>query len=219
LDLKSLLVYFIIFLTLFASALYLSVAIFGDHGLQLVEGQTEDESTDLVHNESQELISKTSLQQFRSSLSGIVNQSLILTKSYQDEIGKWRSNQYDNSTLISITDSYVPKFENLVNSAQNMTFPKDYKNIHDALVNSLKSETDSYKHFRNYLVSGNKTEDEISTDLLTKALQYEMIYSEFLSKTLPNSGQMNDTVNYISSVPSGLMSYYDRLFLQCSYCH
>ncbi len=208
---KSLLVYFIIFLTLFTSALYLSVAIFSDHGLQLVEGQTEGESTDSVHNESQELISKTSLQQFRSSLSGIVNQSLILTKSYQDEIGKWRSNQYDNSTLISITDSFVPKFVNLVNSAQNMTFPKDYKNIHDALVNSLKSETDSYKHFRNYLVSGNKTEDEISTDLLTKALQYEMIYSEFLSKPLPNSGQMNDTVNYISSVPSGLMSYYDGL--------
>jgi hypothetical protein len=208
LDLKSLLVYFIIFLALFISALYLSAAKFGDHGLQLVKGQKQGEITDSVHNESQGLISKTSLQQFRSSLSGIVNQSLILTQSYQDEIGKWMSHQYDNSTFVSITDSYIPKFENLVNSAQNMTFPKDYKNIHDALVNSLKSETDSYKHFRNYLVSGNKTEDEISTDLLTKALQYEMIYSEFLSKPLPNSGQINATVNYISSVPSGLMSYY-----------
>jgi hypothetical protein len=192
-DLKSLLVYFIIFLTLFSSALYLSIAMFGDHGLQLAKGQTEGESTDSIHNETQALISKTNLQQFRSSLSGIVNQSLILTKSYQDEIGKWMSHQYDNSTLISITDSFVPKFENLVNSAQNVTFPKDYKNIHDALVNSLKSETDSYKHFRNYLVSGNKTEDEISTDFLTKALQYEMIYSEFLSKPLPNSAQTNDT--------------------------
>jgi hypothetical protein len=209
LDLKSLLAYFIIFLALFTSALYLSVEKFGDHGLQLVEGQTKGETMDSVNNESQDLISKTSLQQFRSSLSGIVNQSLILTQSYHTEIGKWMSHQYDNSTFVSITDSYIPKFENLVNSAQNMTFPKDYKNIHDALVNSLKSETDSYKHFRNYLVSGNKTEDEISTDLLTKALQYEMIYSEFLSKPLPNSGQMNDTVNYISSVPSGLMSYYD----------
>jgi hypothetical protein len=189
-------------LALFISALYLSAAKFGDHGLQLVEGQTEGETSDSVHNGSQELISQTSLQEFRSSLSGIVNQSLILTKSYQDEIGKWRSNQYDNSTIIAITDSFVPKFVNLVNSAQNMTFPRDYKNIHDALVNSLKSETDSYKHFRNYLVSGNKTEDEISTDLLTKALQYEMIYSEFLSKPLPNSGQMNATVNYLSSVPS-----------------
>ena len=205
---KSLLAYFIIFFSLFTLALYLSVAIFSDHGLQLVQGQTEGETMNTVHNASQSLISNTSLQQFRSSLSGIVNQSLSLTKSYQDEIGKWRSNQYDNSTIISITDSYVPKFENLVNSAQNLSFPKDYKNIHDALVNSLKSETDSYKHFRNYLVSGNKTEDKISTDLLTKALEYEMTYSEFLSMPLPNSGQMNNTVNFISSVPSGLMGYY-----------
>ena len=206
---KLLLVYFIIFLALFISALYLSAAKFGDHGLQLVEGQTKGGTMDSVNNESQDLISKTNLQQFRSSLSGIVNQSLILTKSNQDEIGKWRSNQYDNSTIISITDSFVPKFVNLVNSAQNMTFPKDYKNIHDALVNSLKSETDSYKHFRNYLVSGNKTENEISIDLLSKAWQYEMTYSKFLSNPLPNFGQMNDTVNYISNVPSGLTSYYD----------
>ena len=177
--------------------------------MQLVEGQTKGGTMDSVNNESQGLISKTSLQQFRSSLSGIVNQSLILTKSYQDEIGKWKSNQYDNSTIISITDSFVPKFVNLVNSAQNMTFPKDYKNIHDALVNSLKSETDSYKHFRNYLVSGNKTENEISIDLLSKAWQYEMTYSKFLSMPLPNSGHMNDTATYVSSVRSGLMSYYD----------
>jgi len=211
LDLKSLLGYFIIFLALFSSALYLSVAKFGDHGLQLVEGQTKGETMDSVNNESQDLISKTSLQQFRSSLSGIVNQSLILTQSYQAEIGKWMSHQYDNSTFVSITDSYIPKFENLVNSAQNMTFPKDYKNIHDALVNSLKSETDSYKHFRNYLVSGNKTENEISIDLLSKAWQYEMTYSKFLSMPLPNSGHMNDTVTYVSSVRSGLMSYYDGL--------
>jgi hypothetical protein len=202
LDLKSLLAYFIIIWALFSSALYLSAAKFGDHGVHLVEGQTKGETMDSGSNESQDLISKTSLQQFRSSLSGIVNQSLILTKSYQDEIGKWMSHQYDNSTIIAITDSFVPKFVNLVNSAQNMTFPQENKNIHDALVNSLKSETDSYKHFRNYLVSGNKTENEISTDLLTKALQYEMIYSEFLSNPLPNSGQMNATVNYMSSVPS-----------------
>ena len=167
---KSLLAYFIIFFSLFTLALYLSVAIFSDHGLQLVQGQTEGETMNTVHNASQSLISNTSLQQFRSSLSGIVNQSLRLTNSYQDEIGKWRANQYDNSTIISITDSYVPKFENLVHSAQDLSFPKYYKNIHDALVNSLKSETDSYKHFRNYLVSGNKTEDKILNRFINKSV-------------------------------------------------
>lgn len=44
------------------------------------------------------------MQDFRASLNLIVNQSQNLTKSYQDEIGKWRANQYDNSTLISVTD-------------------------------------------------------------------------------------------------------------------
>ncbi|HEX9320478.1 MAG TPA: hypothetical protein VF884_16215 [Nitrososphaeraceae archaeon] len=135
------------------------------------------------------VLSQTNFQEFRTSLSAIVNQSQTLTKSYQDEIGKWRTNQYDNSTTISITDSFVPKFENITNTAQNMTYPNDYKYVHDALVNSLKSETESYQHFRNYLASGNKTEDEISTDLLTNALQYEIIYSRFLSMPLPPSGQ------------------------------
>ena len=135
------------------------------------------------------VLSQTNLQEFRSSLSAIVNQSQALTKTYQDEIGKWRSNQYDNATMISITDSFIPEFENITNAAKNMTYPNDYKHVHDALVNSLKSETESYKHFRNYLVSGNKTEDEISTDLLTSALKYEMIYSRFLSMSLPTSGE------------------------------
>jgi hypothetical protein len=133
--------------------------------------------------------SEIDLQDFRSSLSNIVNQSQSLTKSYQDEVGKWMSHQYDNSTFISITDSYIPKFENLVNSAQNLTYPTDYKYVYDALVNSLQSETDSNKHFRNFLQSGNKTENQISIDLLSKAWQYEMTYSKFLSTPLPNSSQ------------------------------
>jgi len=129
--------------------------------------------------------SETDLQDFRTSLSNIVNQSQSLTKSYQDEIGKWMAHQYDNSTFISITDSYILKFENLVKSAQNLTYPTDYKYVHDALVNSLKSETDSNKHYRNFLQSGNKTEDQISIDLISKAWQYEMVYSRFLSNPLP----------------------------------
>jgi len=35
----------------------------------------------------------------------------------------------------------------LVHPARIMTYPEDYKYVHDALVNSLSFETDSYKHF------------------------------------------------------------------------
>jgi len=133
--------------------------------------------------------SQPSIQDFRSSLGLLVNQSQYLTKSYHDEIGKWTSGKYDIYTLISSTDSFLPKFENLIISAKDMIYPREYKYIHEALVNSLEFETDSYRHFRNYLVSGNMTEDEISTDLLSLAFQYEQIYSKFLSVPNPNSHQ------------------------------
>ena len=124
---------------------------------------------------------QTSIEDFKDSLNNLVRQSQHLTKSYHDEIGKWRMHQYDNYTLAYITDTFIPKFENLTNIARIMTYPEDYKYVHDALVNSLSFETDSYKHFREYLLSGNITEDEISNKLFSRAFEYEQIYSEFLS--------------------------------------
>jgi hypothetical protein len=141
--------------------------------------------------------SQSDLKHFRSTLSHIVNESQQLTKSYQDEIRKWTSGQYDNYTLISITDSYLPKFDNLISNAKNMIYPIEYKYVHEALVNSLNSETESYRHFRDYLASGNKTEDDVSTDLLSKAFQYEQIYSKFLSVPFPTPDQnVTKRINY-----------------------
>ena len=141
--------------------------------------------------------SQSDLEYFRSALSHIVNESQQLTKSYQDEIRKWTSGQYDNYTLISITDSFLPKFDTLISNAKNMIYPNEYKYVHEALVNSLSSETESYRHYRDYLVSGNKTEDDLSTDLLSQAFQYEQIYSKFLSMPLPNPLQnLTKRINY-----------------------
>ena len=126
---------------------------------------------------------QTSIEDFKDSLNNLVHQSQHLTKSYHDEIGKWRMHQYDNYTLAYITDTFIPKFENLTNIARIMTYPEDYKYVHEALVNSLSFETDSYRHFREYLLSGNITEDEISNKLFSRAFEYEQIYSEFLSTT------------------------------------
>ena len=135
-----------------------------------------------VFNKGIIAFSQSDDQNFRLDLNNIVNKSQALTKNYQNEIGKWTKHQINNATLISITDSYIPKFVDLTNLARNITYPAELKPIYDALVNSLASETDSYKHFRSYLATGNKTEDYISTDLLTRALQNEFKYAEFLSK-------------------------------------
>ena len=139
---------------------------------------------------------QTSIEDFKDSLNNLVHQSQHLTKSYHDEIGKLRMHQYDNYTLAHITDTFIPKFENLTNIARIMTYPEDYKYVHEALVNSLSFETDSYKHFREYLLSGNITEDEISNKLFSRAFEYEQIYSEFLSTTPPTP--MKNITKFIS---------------------
>jgi len=139
---------------------------------------------------------QTSIEDFKDSLNNLVHQSQHLTKSYHDEIGKWRMNQHDNYALAHITDTFIPKFENLTNIARIMTYPEDYKFVHEALVNSLSFETDSYNHFKVYLLSGNVTEDEISNKLLSRAFEYEQIYSEFLSTTPPTP--MENITKFIS---------------------
>jgi hypothetical protein len=151
--------------------------------------------------------SKSSLEYFRSTLSHIVNESQYLTKSYQDEIRKWTSGEYNNYTLILITDSFLPKFEDLIIDAKNMIYPQEYEYVHEALVNSLQSETESYRHFKNYLVSGNKTEDDISTELLSLAFQYEQVYSKFLSMHIPDSHQ-----NVTKRISLNFFNYIEILF-------
>jgi hypothetical protein len=135
----------------------------------------------VISIENSESFAQSDSGKFRSDLNVIINQSGNLTGSYNVEVGKWLSKQYDNSTMINITDLFLPKFETLAKSAEHLEYPPDFKYVHDALVNSLKSETESYSHFRNYLVSGNSTENESSTNLLSDAYRYEQIYSRFLS--------------------------------------
>jgi hypothetical protein len=132
-------------------------------------------------------LSQISIEDFRESLDNLVHQSQHLTKSYHDEIGRWRMNQYDNYTLEYITDSFIPKFEKLTKAAEKIAYPEGYKYILDALVNSLRFETESYKHFRDYLLTGNTTEDEISNYLFSRAFEYEQVYSKFLYGSPSNS--------------------------------
>jgi hypothetical protein len=119
----------------------------------------------------------------------VTNDSHLLTQSYQKEIGKWQSKQYDNKTMTSVTDNYLPKFQKLVNRAEALqpTTAK-YLQPKDLYIKSLQSEIESYKHFRNFLVTGNKTEDDISTQLLSNALKYEIkSFAAFNNKTVTDT--------------------------------
>jgi hypothetical protein len=119
----------------------------------------------------------------------LINDSHSLTQSYQKEIGKWQSKQYDNKTMISVTDNYLPKFEKLVNRAEALqSTTAKYLQAKDLYIKSIQSEMGSYKHFRNYLITGNKTEDDISTQLLSNALKYEIkSFTAFNNKTVTDT--------------------------------
>jgi hypothetical protein len=114
-------------------------------------------------------------QAFHKSYEMLINNSHLLTQSYQKEIGKWQTKQYDNKTMISVTDNYLPKFQQLVYKAEALQATNGkYIQARDLYIKSLQSEIESYKHFRNFLVSGNSSENDVSTQLLSDAFGSEM---------------------------------------------
>jgi hypothetical protein len=114
-------------------------------------------------------------QAFHKSYEMLINNSHLLTQSYQKEVGKWQTKQYDNKTMVSVTDNYLPKFQQLVDKAEALQATNGkYIQALDLYMRSLQSEIESYKHFRNFLVSGNSSENDVSTQLLSDAFRYEM---------------------------------------------
>lgn len=110
---------------------------------------------------------------FARAYGALVTDSRSLTEQYQTEVGKWSDKQYDNATMASITDDYLPRFQQLIDRANGLQPTEKYKDAQDFLVRSLEYERQSYEHFRNYLITGDPAEDEMSTDLLSQSLDYE----------------------------------------------
>ena len=125
---------------------------------------------------------KSNTQIFTESLRVLVSKSGDLTRNYQEEVGKWNMKKLDNLTMVTITDRYLSQFKELENEAKALNVPNEYENIKDSFVSSVESEASSYEHFKNYLISGDKTEDQLSNDKLSLAFKQELVYADFLSK-------------------------------------
>lgn len=125
---------------------------------------------------------KSNTQIFTESLRVLVSKSGDLTRNYQEEVGKWNMKKLDNLTMVTIADRYLSQFEELENEAKALNVPNEYENIKDSFVSSVESEASSYEHFKNYLISGDKTEDQLSNDKLSLAFKQELVYADFLSK-------------------------------------
>jgi hypothetical protein len=106
---------------------------------------------------------------FRKSIDNIASDTILLTRQYQAEESKWVNKQYDNSTMISIVDKYLPRYQQLIDRANALDTPERYNTARMYLVSAIESEKESNEHFRGYLATGNQSEYQRSSDLLSES--------------------------------------------------
>jgi len=143
------------------------------------------------------ILTDNKTQSFHVAYETLINDSHSLTESYQKEIGKWQSKQYNNKTMVLVTDKYLLQFQKLISRAQALQ-PTTIKYLQakNFYIKSLQSEIGSYMHFRNFLATGSKTEDNISTQLLSNALKYEInSFIAFNNRTVTDTGNNNSYGN------------------------
>jgi hypothetical protein len=170
-------------------SLYAHFAISVNQSQAIVKETLNSSSSSIGKVNSSSSNNSNPTQIFHWSYEMLINDSHLLTQSYQKEIGKWQSKQYDNKTMISLTDNYLPKLQKLVNRAEALQpITEKYLQAKDLYIKSLQYEIESYKHFRTFLITGNNTEDDISTQLLSNVLKYEIkSFAAFNNKTVTNT--------------------------------
>jgi hypothetical protein len=112
-------------------------------------------------------------QSFATSFQGIVAETNSLAKDYNDQVGKWKIGELSNETMASITDTYSPRYQELINKTNALQTPAGYENVTSLYAKSLESESESHTQFKNYLLTGNTTENEASTQSLSDGYRYE----------------------------------------------
>lgn len=111
---------------------------------------------------------------FEESFAKLVSETRSLSLSYQNEIGKWQLNHHDNISMISITNDYLQRFQDIVEKITGLKPPSaEYKRALDLFVKSIQSEMASHTHFQNFLATGDLKEDERSIQLFSDAFKYE----------------------------------------------
>jgi hypothetical protein len=111
---------------------------------------------------------------FEESFAKLVSETRSLSLSYQNEIGKWQLSHHDNISMISITNDYLQRFQEIVEKVTGLKPPSaEYKRALDLFAKSIQSEMASHIHFQNFLATGDLKEDERSIQLFSDAFKYE----------------------------------------------
>ena len=107
--------------------------------------------------------------EFKRAFEKIVIDTNALTQEYTIQEDQWLSR--DNNTMVQVIDQYLPKYDMLVERAKALDTPEKYKSAQEYLVSAIDLERQSYQHFRNFLVTGDESEYEISSDMISRSLE------------------------------------------------
>ena len=106
---------------------------------------------------------------FKRAFEQIILDTNALTQQYTAEEHRWLSQ--DNNTLIQVIDQYLPRYDQLIERANALNTPERYEPAKNYLVSAIEFERESYEHFRNYLVTGDLSEYQESSDLISQSLE------------------------------------------------
>ncbi|MGD9534257.1 MAG: hypothetical protein AB7V56_10860 [Candidatus Nitrosocosmicus sp.] len=116
---------------------------------------------------------QTSENQYANYFASVTQSSVNLTRDYQDKIGLWDLGQISNSSMALITDDYLRNFTTQLDRFNQTESPDVFKDAKNSLANSFANEIKSYEYFKDFLVTGNETMNQISTVYLSKSLEDE----------------------------------------------
>jgi hypothetical protein len=108
-------------------------------------------------------------------LTATVDKSINLTTTYQEEIALWDHQNFSNTTMAKITETFLPKFVTQLNQFNNTEAPIKYSKVKENYVKSFANEIKSYEFFYDFLKTNNSTANKLSLDCLSAALTYETI--------------------------------------------
>ena len=179
---------------LYKPMLLTSISVVEQQGTQQpTENQTEMQQSSSPQN--------ATIHAFEDAFIGIVNDTHSLSIAYQDEIAKLESGVYDNQTFVTITDLYLQMYQQLIASAEALkrwptSLPMNYSKAIDLYTESIRAEMMSQEHFRNYLSTGDLTENERSLELLSDSLRFEIeAFSAFRSVADDTAQQISSYLN------------------------
>ena len=153
---------------------------------------------------SQELPSNTTT--YASYFISVTQDAVNLTNAFQSEIELWQEGQTSNKQMADLTEIYLGNFTEQLFSFNSTVSPERFKDAKDNLARSFYNEIKSYEYFRDYLLSGNESLNEISTDYLGKSLDDEAIAfkafenATFMEQSAPSS---KDTYLFVREWGSG----------------